>query len=435
MDIIYALSFIGPGIWIGGIHVRILEILLLIFLILNVNKIISISKTRKFSLIFVLLAFFLYVSNVYGYFFLDVPPNPKDFMELMKYAMYISVFYLGYKKSFNRKEERRWIITSFIIVITLTVFALLQIQKSDLVKYILTNYYLSGDWYESHVQSKLIPQPGTTFGNVNSFCITINMIYSISISLWAIGKKGKKYLYLSLLVGALILLTMSRTGIFMMFLVTLITWLFSNLRRKWLIAGGASFVLTYLIFFLKDNIIVAVLINRIKAGFVPEATTFGYSGLYIRIELWKIGIKKYMMSPFLGWGMNKTFRYTDLSDVVPSNLDTQFLTDYIPLEYMTKPHNEFIDMLIVMGIFGLVMYLVLFYFLLKPAFRIQRMKDVRCYQIALLSIVLSLFFSSLSVGFIFSNLVFVPILYLVGLLHKTIYIEIRNQAATLPERR
>jgi O-antigen ligase len=342
-------------------------------------------------------------------------------MDLFKFSIYIAAYAIGYKIIFDRKIVKCWKTASLIILILLLWLAIMQINKSPLAANILKNNYVSAEFYDRAITKASVVQPGTTFGNTNSFTIAILPLFTIALNYFVLYRKDVVILLIILLSGVLVILTQSRTGLLCMFSIILISIWYANFNKK-ITLILALIIISVILFTLRSYIPpVADLSKRLRTAFQAEADEDKMSGMDIRLSRMKAGIYKYKISPFLGWGVNKSGRADVVYEEIPYDVGDYRGALFERVERFGKPHNQYLEVLIKLGLPGFLIYLSFFILMIRPAFS---GKDARKSSIwiraSIISIVVFLSVNALSVGFIFSNVVFLPVIFLLGIMHRTI---------------
>ncbi len=419
--LIFILCYLGPGFNIGTTHIRILELVCLIIFALNINFIISNQRTRTVLILFLIFGCCLIISNLFGYAVLNIIPVYNDFMNLFKFCIYIAAYAIGYKIIFDRKIEKYWKTASLIILILLLCLAILQINKSPLAAYILKGNYLSEEFYEKAITKSSVVRPGTTFGNTNSFTIAILPIFAMALNYFLFYRKDVIIVLTIFLSAFLVILTMSRTGFFCMSAIIIVSIWHLNFSKK--IALISTVVILSFISLSLSHYIPPVedLSKRLRTSFQTEEDEDKMSGIDIRLSRMKAGVYKYKFSPIFGWGVNKSKRAAVVYEEIPYDVGDYRGPLYPRVETFGNPHNQYLEILMKLGLPGLLVYLSFFIIMIKPAFSGKDVaKTFSWIRISIIGIVVSLSLNALAVGFIFSNIVFLPVIFLLGILHRRI---------------
>jgi O-antigen ligase len=342
-------------------------------------------------------------------------------MDLFKVCIYIAAYAIGYKTIFDKKIEKCWKTASLIILILLLCLAILEINKSPVAAYILKGNYLSEEFYEKAITNRRVVRPGTTFGNTNSFTVAILPIFAMALNYFLFYRKDV-IIFLSISLSAfLVILTMSRTGFFSMSAIIIVSIWYLGFTKKitlisaLIILGFISLSLSQYISPEED------LSKRLRTSFQTEEDENKMSGIDIRLLRMKAGVYKYKISPIFGWGVNKSKRADRVYEEIPYDVGNYRGPVYQRVETFGNPHNQYLEMLMKLGLPGLLIYLTFFIIMIKPAFagRAVTIKSTWI-RISIIAIVISLSVNALAVGFIFSNVVFLPVLFSLGLLHRRI---------------
>jgi len=367
-SLIFILCYLGPGINIGTTHIRFLELICLIIFALNVDFVISNPRTRTVFVLFLSFGSCLIISNLFGYAFLNIIPVYNDFMDLFKVCIYIAAYAIGYKTIFDKKIEKCWKTASLIILILLLCLAILQINKSPLAAYILEGNYLSEEFYEKAITNRRVVRPGTTFGNTNSFTVAILPIFAMALNYFLFYRKDV-IIFLSISLSAfLVILTMSRTGFFCMSAIIIVSIWYLGFTKKitlisvLIILGFISLSLSQYISPEED------LSRRLRTSFQTEEDENKMSGIDIRLSRMKAGVYKYKISPIFGWGVNKSKRADVVYEKIPYDIGDYRGPVYQRVETFGNPHNQYLEMLMKLGLPGLLIYLTFFIIMIKPAF-------------------------------------------------------------------
>jgi O-antigen ligase len=398
-----------------------LELICLIIFALNANFVISNPRTRNVFILFFSFGSCIIISNLFGYAFLNIIPVYNDFMDLFKVCIYIAAYAIGYKTIFDKKIEKCWKTASLILLILLLCLAILQINKSPLAAYLLKGNYLSEEFYEKAITNRRVVRPGTTFGNTNSFTIAILPIFAMALNYFLFYRKDV-IVFLSISLSAfLVILTMSRTGFFCISTIIIVSiWYLGFTKKITLIS--TLIILSFITLSLSQYISPEEdLSKRLRESFQTEEDENKMSGIDIRLSRMKAGVYKYKISPIFGWGVNKSKRADVVYEEIPYDVGNYRGPVYQRVETFGNPHNQYLEMLMQLGLPGLLIYLSFLIIMIKPAFagRVVTKKSTWI-RISIIAIVISLSVNALAVGFIFSNTVFLPVIFLLGILHRRI---------------
>jgi O-antigen ligase len=419
-DLLLLMCYFGPGINIGSTHVRILELFFIAMFFINFRYIVKKKRTRNFGLFWLLFLGSMIISNLYGYAFLNIHPAYNDFMILFKVIIYVSCYAIGYKFILDDKLQRNWILSTFIILSIILCIAILEIMKSPIIRYIFGHFYLSNEFYEDLVSRSRYMRPTVTFGNTNSFTIVLLPLLATSLNYYLFKNKKWLLLFNVFIVIALIILTMSRSGLICMLTIIIISFLFLRFQKKISFLLCTSILLITLFATFQSSLFFNTLEYRVKVGAGTVHNVEGKSGLQVRLDRWKAGYLKYKLSPILGWGSNKSRMSEGRDGFIPVNIGTQSDPDFADLATFRNPHNQYIEVMMKMGIPGLILYLGFFIILIEPSIQSKRRQQEKWLHISLLTIASALAINAFMVGFIFSNTIMLPILFIIGSLHRTI---------------
>jgi O-antigen ligase len=342
-------------------------------------------------------------------------------MDLFKFCIYIAAYAIGYKIIFDRKIVKCWKTASLMILILLLCLAILQINKSPLAAYILKGNYLSEKFYEKAITKASVVRPGTTFGNTNSFTIAILPLFAMALNYFLFYRKDV-IIFLTIFLSAfLVILTSSRTGFFCMSAIIIVAiWYLGFTKKITLISG--LIIVSFISFSLSHYIPpVEDLSKRLRTSFQTEKDEDKMSGIDIRLSRMKAGVYKYRISPIFGWGVNKSKRADVVYEEIPYDVGDYRGPSFQRVETFGNPHNQYLEILMKLGLPGLLVYLSFFITMLKPAFSGKNVTKTSIWiRISIISIVVSLSVNALAVGFIFSNIVFLPVIFFLGIMHRTI---------------
>jgi len=161
--------------------------------------------------------------------------------------------------------------------------------------------------------------------------------------------------------------------------------------------------------------------TRLRTSFKVDKDEDKMSGMEIRLSRIKAGVYKYEISPIFGWGVNKSKRADVVYEEIPYDLGDYSGPSYVRIEEFGNPHNQFLEVLMKLGLPGLLIYLSFFLLMIRPGvIGKAAAKTSNWMRVSVIAIIVSLFVNSLAVGFIFSNVVFLPVIFLLGIMHRTI---------------
>jgi len=419
-NFLFLMCYLGPGINIGSTHVRILELFFLTMFFINFRYIVKKKRTRNFGLFFLLFSGSMIISNLYGYAFLNIHPAYNDFMLLFKVVIYVSCYSIGYKFILDDKLQKSWMIATFIVLFIILCIAILEIKKSPIIGYILEHFYLSNEFYEDLVSRSRYMRPMATFGNANSFTIVLLPLLATSLSYYFFKNKKGILLFNLFIVATLIILTMSRSGLICMLAIIIILFWFLRFRGKIYFLLCTAFLVVALFVTFQSSVFFNTLVYRMKHGVGMIESVGRKSGLQERLDRWEAGYLKYKSSPILGWGSNKSSMSAGRHGFIPVNIGTHSFPDSPDLATFRKPHNQYIEVMMKMGIPGLILFWAFFFILIEPSFQFKRRQKEKWLHVSLITLVSALAINALMVGFIFSNIIMLPILFIIGSLHRSI---------------
>ncbi len=225
---------------------------------------------------------------------------------------------------------------------------------------------------------------GANIGNVNS--ISMAIMYS-TIALMIVNRKEKKnksYLLYFLFIGT-IFLTGSRKGIISIILLLLIHFLVKNRDNfnKTIINIIFSIIAVILLLFFTMNIpflynIIGVRIESLFA-FLNTGAIKDFS-IYERNNMIKFGIEWFKNRPWTGYGLDN-FRYLY----------------YNMFNYNFYAHNNYIELLVDLGILGLIIYYIPFWVAIKNTIKCKiNDKYIKYILLSLFLIILLMDFARVS---------------------------------------
>jgi len=401
--------------------VQALELFFITMFFFDFGYIVKRKRTRNFGLFFLLFSGSMIISNLYGYAFLSIHPVYNDFMFLFKAVIYVSCYSIGYRFILDDKLQRSWMITTFIVLFVLLCIAILEIIKLPIIAYILERFYLSKEFYEYTVSHSVYMRPGTTFGNTNSFTIVLFPLLATSLSYYFFKNRKGIPLFNCFIVTALIILTMSRSGLICMLAIVIILFWFLRFRGKVYFLLCTAFLVVAFFAIFQSWVFSKIFVYRMKLGVAEIEGVDRKSGLQERLDLWEAGYLKYKSSPIVGWGSNKSSMSVGRHGFIPVNTSNTYSSPNFPdLATFRNPHNQYIEVMMKMGIPGLILFLAFFFILIEPSFQFKRREKEKWLHVSLITIVSALAINALAVGFIFSHTIMLPILFIIGSLHRSI---------------
>ena len=208
------------------------------------------------------------------------------------------------------------------------------------------------------------------FGNPNALAQYLNMILSFTVAFFLLVKSKKEklfYLLVSIPMFLALLLTFSRGAwIAFFFMIVYTVWVWN---KKWLLSLPILAALTP--FVMPESII-----NRFAKLLDPEY--YQMSSEFGRIAFWTEGLIKIKENPVFGLGMGM------FGDSVP-------LRHNIP--FSTWVDNHYIKIGAEIGIFGLIAFILLLYFLFRLAANFyQRLDDIKdkAYMLGLSGVIITM---------------------------------------------
>jgi O-antigen ligase len=161
--------------------------------------------------------------------------------------------------------------------------------------------------------------------------------------------------------------------------------------------------------------------TRLRTSFQTEEDEEKMSGIDIRLTRMKAGVYKYKISPIFGWGVNKSKRADVVYEEIPYDVGDYRGPLFQRVETFGNPHNQYLEMLMKLGLPGLLIYVSFFILMIRPAVIGKTIaKTCNWIRISVIAMIVSLFLNAVAVGFIFSNVVFLPVIFLLGMMHRTI---------------
>jgi len=247
----------------------------------------------------------------------------------------------------------------------------------------------------------------STFGNPNllSSYLVVTLPISVAkfISSTNILKKIILFIF-SVIFFLVTILTLSRSGIISLISAGVIFYFLFYKNKK----PGAILSIKKLAWITAIFILIFVTLSfLIYSPIIKDKTDVLLSRELPRIYIWKATIQLIRENPFSGYGVGTFPVY--FSKVIPLEL----LVYYPPSEqFVTHAHNEFLEILLEMGVIGLGVFLWIIIATLKSAFNILKFsKDADLHLITvgiITSVAVSLIFSMVNVSlrFIGVNLFF-----------------------------
>lgn len=209
-----------------------------------------------------------------------------------------------------------------------------------------------------------------TFGNVNELAMMLSFLYPVCLykCFTTIGEKQNYYILLSVLYVLLTITTQCRTAYISQLITTciIVFTLYPSIRHK--------SITVFKKFWPVLIILVAVFIYIIYK--FKEDSANG------RLLVWLVSIKMIIDKPLFGFGVNGFAReyMSYQADYFQMHPDSQFA---ILADNVVQPFNEFINITIAFGIFGLLLFILLLVLLFKHT--VSDKSRLSCVNISVLS--------------------------------------------------
>ncbi len=404
--VVFGLLLISPLIPTGlplKKYTRLNEILLVIIVIAGLAS--YLIKNKKFvfmkiEILILAIGMSLIVSNFFGYFVLGVPLGWIDFYQVFNIMLFVCYFRLGTFLDC----QRAW--NSFLIIMALCILCLNLLAISQLYPWgfhnILPLYMPDGMMKSSGYEVVFLGQ-GTigrivgTLSSPTSFSI-IMVIIAFLLAGWILyipirEKVNKVLLHLLLILSVFVLLlTFARAGLLAFFISLMFFLGVACFGEKKKIFGMVfSIILATLLYFSIYTLPGKNLLNlhqtslrgyRVANTFnvqeegsykIREKVPGGTDGKHFggterkisdfenRIELWKMGLKKVMISPIFGWGIGNT-----------SAVEAKRLGSEETVRGFYGSHNEYIELTIQTGLLGLILIISFFVIVFRKANQIVK---------------------------------------------------------------
>jgi hypothetical protein len=351
---------------------------------------------NKIEISLLLLAISLSISILFGYIFLGVYPAIIDFYQVFNLFLFVLYFKIGRLSDIANFDKIVKVVS--IIFLTYSIFNIITMFGWGFE--VLLPYYIPEEPYLRNKASYdwigFMPRSVGIMGNANSSAIISNIVFIISLSWLSIYRVKKQFsIYILIIIFIIIISTMShfsRTG-----LLSLLGGLVALFWNKKIV-----FNILKLIKILAPIILIIAIFGSIalsKMDINPSDLrgfnfldsvdiSSGNSTLSWRFISWKDGLGEFIKSPIFGWGLR-----------------------YHPKNFHLSPHNEFIDILMVTGLLGFILYLTFYYHSITFAIKVKNDKSSRVNQFlgkSLLAIIVSLLVHNIAVGSFF-NFTILPI--------------------------
>ncbi len=257
-------------------------------------------------------------------------------------------YFLLYWLVINNVEEKD--VTSFLIIL---LFSAMLVSLYGIYQYFwglnLTREYIATHYRMGELPAALLSRLSSnrifsTFVYPNMFAGYIVMLFPIGLVMAISSKSLLKYVFL--IISALLLyclfLTKSIGGYFTIIFISVFFLIFYFLKeKKKLLVGSGLFILFSLILFLL----------LFKLGDLPHSSSF-----QDRLGYWQASLRMVKESPLLGSG--------------PGTFGSRFARYKLPWTMETQhAHNNFLEIWVEMGIFGLLFFLWLWWNFFRVAVR------------------------------------------------------------------
>ena len=185
---------------------------------------------------------------------------------------------------------------------------------------------------------------GGFFGNPNAFAGFLILGFSMA-TIFFIFSKNKNYMYLALIIFLSIILTLSRSGLAGALIILFLIFIFyiKSLVRSYkkYLSISLIILITPIIYFYEYTNILFARLNNLDISSM-------FNG---RTEIWSAGISVINQNPVFGYGLNN----------MPQTLDFYDATAYAGRDV----HNYFLETIINYGVFGFLIILSLWIYLLS----------------------------------------------------------------------
>jgi|GEM_PF-2121339 len=383
--VLFILLFVGlPAFYLDGIHqpesslkMPLLAVCTAFLLISrgpspwknSVSQELNFSLRRKFSLCFLLLLAwmsFLVVKSV----------NPADaWVEIARLVLLFLFFVIATTFLYKAPERRSLFLAGpSVAVIVLSLFAIIQL---------VTGFLASQD---TGIPYRIDFSLGSTLGNKNSLAEVLLLCLPFTLFGWLVVKGKWKVIHaISSVIALLLLILLKSLATFVAGGAGLLFFLAINNRRMMpafnvkragvVLAMGAILVLTGIMFqrsFQVDSIgrkleIIPRYLGNENA-FVTNSHANNNS-IYERLMLWRNTVKMIAENPVTGAGINNWKLYLYKYGIAGTDFISSGLVHY------EHPHNDFLLMFAECGVVGFVLFILMFYFLIREGLEIQRHQE------------------------------------------------------------
>ena len=346
-----------------------LRIFILLYIIsLFVFNNISSMKTNFVSLILFLICFLMISYSCLKRHKFKIDDNLVIYL-LFLIAGFLSIFYAT-NKDFVLHKTMQLLINAAIIFIFINF-----LNSSKKVDFVLRAFLYSGVivafliiFTTNYSEVSHLNRPGSQIGNVNS--LSILMIMSLSTLMILKNKNSNKKIYLpfEFTIVLAILLTGSRKGILALLILYFMSFILKNyynkkilLRNIFISLGIICFALIVIYFnsYLHD-IIWSRLANFMDFLGGNKVDEFSINA---RNNMIKIGLEWFKKKPLFGYGLDN-YRY--------------FYNNLFGYNYYA--HNNYIELLVDLGVFGTTIYYTL---ILVPLIKLFKMNILKNYEVCI----------------------------------------------------
>ena len=419
--ILFFLVILSPLITTGlplKKYTRLNEIFLITYAVISFMYISVRAKPlylKKIELLLLLIGFNLTLSTLYGYLFLDIIVSARDF-----YPVYNTILLLIYFRcgtlfnyiNFRKSKVNTVLFTTIMLYNIIHILSLFPWGWKFIMPYLLPEhrYEFMQSYYDTHLYIGTQRIVGV-MGNANSTAVLTSILLILVIGLILFMPRtsitNRILLYTLFFLTSLTLgLSFSRTA-FISFTVAIIYLLFSRSILKKIslmfVVYSALIGSSLIIVMYNTSSFFTIPYDHLR-GLIPKVSGIyaDISALEIRFRLWMRGLEKFSLSPVFGTGT---------ANATNAQSEQLGLTG---MKYFYTPHNEYINILITSGIFGLLLYLLLFIIVFKKADSISR-NNTDYFSIFIANstkaIIIALAVNNIAVGF-WDNAIIPPLLML-----------------------
>jgi hypothetical protein len=335
----------------------------------------------------------LTVSNLYGYFVLDMPLGWIDFYQVFNVVLFACYFRVGTFIDCKKIRKSAIVMLGFLIL-CMDVLSISQLTPWG-YHHILPLYMPAGMIQSSGYEIAFIHE-GTigrvvgTLSSPTSFSVIL-VIVALLLAGWILyiptRKAGGRILSHGLLVLSVFVLfmTFSRSGLLSFFVSFSLLLGFAHFVDKRSIVGVAVSILIAVLFYLSmqwlpGDTVAGVKKESLRSYRIEHTFAAQEEGSYViaeqtpngvhkrtisdfnnRVILWTMGLEKAMISPILGWGTGST-----------SALESKRLGLEETVRGFHGAHNEYIELTIQTGIVGLLLIVSFFALVLIKSNRVVK---------------------------------------------------------------